>query len=68
MNRGDLALGGALVGDAESAVGRKLSDSHFVAMFPALARTRLELRRADWAGALPHARRRIPGGNGDPRR
>ena len=68
VNRGDLALGGALAGDAESAVGRTLSDSHFVAMFPALARARLELRRADWAGALPHARRRILGGNGDPRR
>ena len=51
VNRGDLALADSLVGDAESAVGRTLSDSHFVAMFPALARARLELRRADWAGA-----------------
>jgi LuxR family maltose regulon positive regulatory protein len=51
VNRGDLALADSLVGDAESAVGRTLSDSHFVAMFPALARARLELRHADWAGA-----------------
>ena len=36
---------------AESAVGQMLSDSHFVAMFPALAQARLELRRADWACA-----------------
>jgi LuxR family transcriptional regulator, maltose regulon positive regulatory protein len=32
-------------------VGRALSDSHFVAMFPALARARLGIERADWAGA-----------------
>ena len=51
VNRGDLALADSLVGDAESAVGQTLSDSHFVAMFPALARARLQLRHADWAGA-----------------
>ena len=51
VNRGDLALADSLAADAESAVGRTLSESHFVAMFPALARARLELRRADWAGA-----------------
>jgi LuxR family transcriptional regulator, maltose regulon positive regulatory protein len=51
VNRGDLVLADSLVGDAESAVGRTLSDSHFVAMFPALARARLELSHADWAGA-----------------
>ena len=51
VNRGDLALVDSLVGGAESAVGQTLSDSHFVAMFPALARARLELRRADWADA-----------------
>ena len=51
VNRGDLTLADSLVGDAESAVGRTLSDSHFVAMFPALARARLQLRHADWAGA-----------------
>jgi LuxR family maltose regulon positive regulatory protein len=51
VNRGDLALADSLVGDAESAVGRTLSDSYFVAMFPALARARIELRHADWAGA-----------------
>ena len=32
-------------------MGHTLSDSHFVAMFPALARARLELQRADWASA-----------------
>lgn len=51
VERGDLALAGSLAGDAESAVGRRLSDSHFVAMFPPLARARLELKRADWANA-----------------
>jgi LuxR family transcriptional regulator, maltose regulon positive regulatory protein len=51
VNRGDLALADSLAGDAESAVGQTLSESHFIAMFPALARGRLELRRADWAGA-----------------
>jgi ATP/maltotriose-dependent transcriptional regulator MalT len=51
VNRGDLALADSLAAEAESAVGQTLSESHFVAMFPALARARLELRRADWAGA-----------------
>jgi len=48
---GDLALADSLVLDAESAVGQTLSDSHFVAMFPALARARLAAQRGDWAGA-----------------
>jgi ATP/maltotriose-dependent transcriptional regulator MalT len=47
VNRGDLALADSLAGDGESAVGQTLSESHFIAMFPALARARLELRRAD---------------------
>jgi LuxR family maltose regulon positive regulatory protein len=51
VNRGDPALADSLVADAESAVGQTLSDSHFVAMFPALARARLGIDRADWAGA-----------------
>ena len=51
VNRGDLALANSLMADAESAVGQTLSDSHFVAMFPALARARLGIERADWAGA-----------------
>ena len=51
MNRRDLALADSLVGDAESAAGRTLSDPHFVANFPALVRARLELRHADWADA-----------------
>ena len=56
VNRGDLALADSLVADAESAVGQTLSDSHFVAMFPALARARLGIERADWAGARRAAR------------
>jgi LuxR family maltose regulon positive regulatory protein len=51
VNWGDLALADSLAADAESAVGQTLSGSHFVAMFPALARARLGLKRADWAGA-----------------
>ena len=51
VNRGDLVLADSLAAGAESAVGQTLSTSHFVAMFPALARARLELRRADWADA-----------------
>jgi LuxR family maltose regulon positive regulatory protein len=51
VNRGDLALADSLVADAESAVGQTLSESHFVAMFPALARARLAIKRADWVGA-----------------
>ena len=51
VNRGDLTLADSLVADAESAVGQTLSGSHFVAMFPALARDRLGTERADWAGA-----------------
>ena len=51
VNRGDLTLADSLAADAESAVGRTLSASHFVTMFPALARARLKLRHADWPGA-----------------
>ena len=51
LNRGDLALADSLVLDAQSAVGQTLSDSHFVAMFPALAGARLAAERGDWAGA-----------------
>jgi LuxR family transcriptional regulator, maltose regulon positive regulatory protein len=51
VTRGDLALADSLARDGESAVGQTLSESHFIAMFPALARARLELRRAAWADA-----------------
>ena len=51
LNRGDLALADSLVLDAQSAVGQALSDSHFVAMFPALAGARLAAERGNWAGA-----------------
>jgi LuxR family maltose regulon positive regulatory protein len=51
VNRGDLALADSLVLDAQSAVGQTLSDSHFVAMFPALAGARLAAERGNWAGA-----------------
>jgi LuxR family maltose regulon positive regulatory protein len=49
---GDLALADALVADADSVVGRTLSDSHFVAMFPALAGARLAAQRGEWADAV----------------
>ena len=51
VNRGDFVLADSLVLDAQSAVGQTLSDSHFVAMFPALAAARLAAQRGDWAGA-----------------
>ena len=50
-SHGHLALADALVADAESVVGQTLSDSHFVAMFPALAGARLAAKRGDWARA-----------------
>jgi len=55
LNRGDLALADSLVLDAQSTVGQTLSDSHFVAMFPALAGARLAAQRGDWARAEPAA-------------
>ena len=58
VNRGDIALSDRLAGHAESAVGHTLSDSHFVAMFPALARARLELQCADWPAPGVRPRRR----------
>jgi LuxR family maltose regulon positive regulatory protein len=51
ISHGDLALADALVADAESVIGQTLSDSHFVAMFPALAGARAAAQRGDWAGA-----------------
>ncbi len=51
VNRGDFVLADSLVLDAQSAVGQTLSDSHFVAMFPALAAARLAAQRGDWASA-----------------
>jgi LuxR family maltose regulon positive regulatory protein len=51
VNHGDLALAGSLVLDAESAVAQTLSDSHFVAMFPALAGARLAAQLGDWGKA-----------------
>ena len=51
VDRGDVVFAELMVSEAESAVGRTLSDTHFLAMFPALARARLELRRAQWAVA-----------------
>jgi hypothetical protein len=68
-NREDLTLAGSLVLNAESAVGQTLSDSHFVAMFPALAGARLGLKRGlgrratrgSGGGGTGPARRR-PGG------
>jgi LuxR family maltose regulon positive regulatory protein len=50
-SHGDLALADALVADAQAVVGQTLSDSHFVAMFPALAGARLAAQRGEWADA-----------------
>jgi LuxR family maltose regulon positive regulatory protein len=50
-SHGDLALADALVADAQAVVGQTLSDSHFVAMFPALAEARLAAQRGEWASA-----------------
>ena len=44
VHRGDLAVADSLVGDAEPAVSQVLSDSHLVAMFPALARAQVRAR------------------------
>jgi LuxR family maltose regulon positive regulatory protein len=55
VNRGDLALADSLVLGAQSVVGQTLSDSHFVAMFPALAGARLAAQLGDWARAEPAA-------------
>ena len=66
VNRGDLALADSLVLDAESAVGQTLSDSHFVAMFPALAGARLAARARGLGWC--RARRSGGGGTGPPRR
>jgi LuxR family maltose regulon positive regulatory protein len=49
VGRGDLGLAEALVRDGESVIERTLSDLHFVAMFPRLARARLASRRGEWA-------------------
>jgi ATP/maltotriose-dependent transcriptional regulator MalT len=67
VNRGDLPLADLLVADAESAVGQTLSDSHFVAMFPALARARLAIKRVDWAGARRAAETAVELGRRQPR-
>ena len=45
---GDHRTAEDLTRDAEAAVERTLSDGHFVAMFPALARARLAIARAEW--------------------
>jgi LuxR family maltose regulon positive regulatory protein len=51
VGRGDLELASTLVRDGESVIERTLSDLHFVAMFPRLARARLVAQRGDWVDA-----------------
>jgi ATP/maltotriose-dependent transcriptional regulator MalT len=52
MGRGDLGLADTLVLDAESAIEQTLSDLHFVAMFPLLARARVAAQRGEWDAAV----------------
>jgi ATP/maltotriose-dependent transcriptional regulator MalT len=51
LSRHDLDLAGSLVNAAEDTVTETLSDAHFVAMFPALARARLAAERGEWTAA-----------------
>ncbi len=51
IGRGDRTVAVDLLDQADRAVRESLSDAHFVAMFPALARARLSLRDQDWDGA-----------------
>ena len=55
VNRGDLGLADSLVLGAQATAVQTLSDSHFIAMFPALAGARLAAQRGDWARAEPAA-------------
>jgi hypothetical protein len=54
--RGDLEAAAQMLADTERVLVETVSDHHFVAMFPALARARLAAERHDWQGALSAAR------------
>jgi LuxR family maltose regulon positive regulatory protein len=53
---GDLSGAALMLTDAERVQADTVSDRHFVAMFPALARARLAAAQQDWQRALPAAR------------
>ena len=53
---GDLDAAAQMLTDAERVQAETVSDRHFVAMFPALARARLAAAQQDWQRALPAAR------------
>jgi LuxR family maltose regulon positive regulatory protein len=55
VQSGDLPAAELLVRDVDAEVEQTLSDAHFVAMFPALARARLAAVSGQWAEALPAA-------------
>ncbi len=55
VERGDLPAAEALVREVDAEVEQTLSDAHFVAMFPALARARLAAATGNWIEAVPAA-------------
>jgi LuxR family maltose regulon positive regulatory protein len=54
--RGDLDVAANILADTERVLARTVSERHFVAMFPALARARLAAAQDDRRRALPAAR------------
>jgi LuxR family transcriptional regulator, maltose regulon positive regulatory protein len=55
VETGNLPAAEILVREVDAEVTQTLSDAHFVAMFPALARARLAAVSGDWVEALPAA-------------
>ena len=55
VESGDLPAAERLVAEVDAEVMQTLSDAHFVAMFPAVARARLAAVSGDWTEALPAA-------------
>ena len=55
VESGDLPAAERLVAEVDAEVMQTLSDAHFVAMFPAVARARLAAVSGDWIEALPAA-------------
>lgn len=51
VQSGDVAMADALLRDVDAEVESSVSDAHFVAMFPALARARLAAVAANWPEA-----------------
>jgi LuxR family maltose regulon positive regulatory protein len=59
VETGDLAAAHSLLARAEAEVASTVSDAHFVAMFPALARARLTMATGTWDDALASATRAV---------